>query len=64
MFNENQSWYLNRNIAKYASAVKGTERTEVNQTDAIGAATYTYGQGFADANLKFSINGYMLPTAR
>lgn len=59
MFNENQSWYLSRNIAKYAPAVKGAEKAEVNQTDATGAATYTYGQGFADANLRFSINGYM-----
>ena len=59
MFNENQSWYLNRNIARYAPAVKGAEKAEVNQTDANGAATYTYGQGFADSNLKFSINGYI-----
>ena len=59
MFNENQSWYLNRNIATYAPAVKGTEKSEINQIDATGAATYTYGQGFADQNLKFSINGYI-----
>ncbi|MBV8332722.1 MAG: multicopper oxidase domain-containing protein [Candidatus Eremiobacteraeota bacterium] len=59
MFNENQSWYLNRNIATYAPAVKGTEKSEISQIDTTGAATYTYGQGFADQNLKFSINGYI-----
>jgi FtsP/CotA-like multicopper oxidase with cupredoxin domain len=58
MFDENQSWYLDHNIATYAPAVTKTERSlEVpidtdNRFSLVGAA-------FADSNFKFTINGYI-----
>jgi manganese oxidase len=58
IFDENQSWYLDRNIARYAPAVKGTERGETIPVDANGVFALN-GTGFGDANLKSTINGYM-----
>lgn len=58
MVNENQSWYLDRNIAAYAPAVKGLTKGEFLSVDSSGAFTLD-NRGFAGGNLKFSINGYM-----
>ncbi len=58
MVNENASWYLDRNIAAYAPAVKGATKSEVIAVDSNGAFTLN-GRGFSDGNLKFSINGYI-----
>lgn len=58
VYNENQSWYLDQNIAAYAPAVKGSEKAEFIAMDPNGAASLT-GRGFADGNLKFTINGYI-----
>ena len=41
MVNENQSWYLNRNVARYTPTVKRSERAEAIPLDAIAAATST-----------------------
>lgn len=58
MFDENQSWYLDRNIAKYAPAVKTAEKSEEIPVDLSGDYSLT-GSGFADSNFKFTINGYL-----
>jgi FtsP/CotA-like multicopper oxidase with cupredoxin domain len=58
IFDENQSWYLDRNIATYAPAVKGTVRAESIPLDASGAFTLN-GSGFVDTNFKSTINGYV-----
>jgi manganese oxidase len=58
MFDENQSWYLDRNIAQYAPAVKRAERGEEIPLDEDGDYSVT-GNGFADSNFKFTINGYI-----
>jgi FtsP/CotA-like multicopper oxidase with cupredoxin domain len=57
-FDENQSWYLNRNVANYAPAVRGAELAQTNPVDSNGAFTLT-GSGFADSNIKAAINGYI-----
>jgi FtsP/CotA-like multicopper oxidase with cupredoxin domain len=56
IFDENQSWYLDRNIRAYAGEPKKVKKDEAIATDANGAFTLN-GTGFADANLKFTING-------
>ncbi|MBV8374956.1 MAG: multicopper oxidase domain-containing protein [Candidatus Eremiobacteraeota bacterium] len=56
--NENQSWYLNRNIAAYTPMVKAKAKLESIPFDSDDALTLT-GKGFADTNFKFTINGYM-----
>jgi len=58
MFNENQSWYLDRNLREYAPAVTRKERDEVIGVDPEGNFALT-GMGFADSNFKWSINGYL-----
>lgn len=58
VFNENQSWYYNENIATYEPALKKAQRLEFLGVDASGAPALT-GMGFADGNFKLSINGYI-----
>jgi len=58
IFDENQSWYLDRNIAAFAPAVKGAERGETIPVGPEGAFSLN-GTGFGDANLKYTINGYV-----
>ncbi|HLY02032.1 MAG TPA: multicopper oxidase domain-containing protein [Candidatus Cybelea sp.] len=58
IFNENQSWYYNWNVATYDPALKRAKRSEFIGVDANGAPTLT-GLGFADGNFKFTINGYI-----
>ena len=57
-FDENQSWYLFRNVAEFAPAVKGKEIARGDPVDANGAFTLT-GSGFVDSNFKATINGYI-----
>ncbi len=57
-YNENQSWYLDQNIRAYTPAIKGAAKAEGIGVDENGAASLN-GRGFADGNLKFSINGYL-----
>lgn len=57
--NENESWYLDENIRVYA-----TDPTHVNKAETIpegpdGTYNAFIGRGFADANLRFTINGFM-----
>ena len=58
IFDENQSWYLDRNIATYAPAVKGKERFQTVPVDPNGNFTFV-GSGFLDTNFKATINGYI-----
>ncbi len=58
VFNENQSWYYNYNVATYDPALKRSKRSEFIGIDTNGAPTLT-GLGFADGNFKFAINGYI-----
>jgi manganese oxidase len=58
MFDENQSWYLHRNIAHFAHVVTRAERDEEIPIDENGDYSLT-GMGFADSNFKFTINGYL-----
>jgi manganese oxidase len=58
IFDENQSWYLNQNIATYAPDVKGAIKLESIPVDSNGAFTLN-GSGFVDSNFKSTINGYL-----
>jgi hephaestin len=59
-FNENQSWYVQQNIAAHISAA---DRQALNKRDAKLSDPHLYvsftGNGFAETNFKFSINGYL-----
>jgi len=60
IFDENQSWYLDHNIAAYTKDPKGTEKTFKAETIPVGpdGVFSLNGTGFGDANLRFTINGY------
>ncbi|MBV8282954.1 MAG: multicopper oxidase domain-containing protein [Candidatus Eremiobacteraeota bacterium] len=55
---ENQSWYMLRNVAQFAPEVKGSGLSQAMPVDANGLFTLT-GSGFVDSNVKAVINGYM-----
>ena len=59
-FNENQSWYVQENIAAHISDAdqKTLDRREANFSDSQGYFTFA-GTGFAETNYKFSVNGYL-----
>ncbi len=59
-FNEGQSWFIDQNIAKQISEAdrKKVNKAETNTTDTNGNFSLA-GTGFAELNLKFSINGYL-----
>jgi len=59
-FNENQSWYVQENIAAHISAAdqKTLGERMANFSDSQGYFTFA-GTGFAETNFKFSINGYL-----
>ncbi len=61
MYNENQSWYLAYNIAHYTTDPKGVNKGEFIPMD-IDSAASLVGTGFADVNLRFTINGFMFGT--
>jgi FtsP/CotA-like multicopper oxidase with cupredoxin domain len=58
IFDENQSWYLDRNIQDYTGDPKGTKKTELIPFDTDGVFSLN-GTGFADSNMKSTINGYL-----
>jgi FtsP/CotA-like multicopper oxidase with cupredoxin domain len=58
MFDENQSWYLDENIARYTPAVKGAERSAEIPVDLDNDFSLV-GTAFVDSNQKYSINGYI-----
>jgi len=59
-FNENQSWYVQQNVAAHISAA---DQQTLNKRDARLADPHMYvtftGNGFAETNFKFSVNGYL-----
>lgn len=57
--NENESWYLAENIRKYASDSKGLSKSESIVDSDGGSAMGSLGRGFANVNLRNTINGYM-----
>lgn len=57
--NENESWYLNENIQRFTSDPKGINRSESVPAGTEGEPEASLGRGFADANLRNTINGYM-----
>jgi manganese oxidase len=58
VFDENTTWYLDHNIQSYTSDPKGVNKLEFIPTDDEGKFSFT-GMGFAAANLKATINGYL-----
>jgi len=57
-FDENTSWYLDHNIQTYAGDPKGVNKLEFAPVDSDGLLSGT-GTGFAAANFKGTINGYL-----
>jgi FtsP/CotA-like multicopper oxidase with cupredoxin domain len=59
-FNENQSWYVQENVAAHISAAdqKALNKRDNNFSDLHMYVTFT-GKGFAETNFKFSVNGYL-----
>ena len=59
-FNENQSWYVDQNVAAHISAAdqKALNKRDANMNDQHMYVAFT-GNGFAETNFKFSINGYL-----
>jgi manganese oxidase len=59
-FNENQSWYVQQNVDAHISAA---DQQTLNKRDARLADPHMYttftGNGFAETNFKFSVNGYL-----
>jgi FtsP/CotA-like multicopper oxidase with cupredoxin domain len=59
-FNENQSWYVQENVAAHISAA---DQQALNKRDARRSDPHMYvaftGKGFAETNFKFSVNGYL-----
>jgi FtsP/CotA-like multicopper oxidase with cupredoxin domain len=58
VFDENTSWYLDHNIQAYTSDPKGVNKLEFIPADTDGKLSPT-GTGFAAANFKGTINGYL-----
>jgi FtsP/CotA-like multicopper oxidase with cupredoxin domain len=58
MFDENTSWYLDHNIQAYTSDPKGVNKLEFAPVDDKGMFSAT-GTGFAAANVKSTINGFI-----
>lgn len=57
-FDENTSWYIDHNIQTYTGDPKGVKRLEFIPADNDGTFSQT-GTGFAAANFKATINGYI-----
>jgi manganese oxidase len=59
-FNENESWYVQENVAAHISAAdqKAVVEAGANFSDSQGYFTFA-GTGFAETNYKFSVNGYL-----
>ena len=59
-FNENQSWYVQQNVDSHISAddQKTLKKIDAKLTDPHMYVEFM-GQGFAETNFKFSVNGYL-----
>ncbi len=56
ILDENQSWYLTKNIETYTGDPKGINKADVIPADPEGVFSLN-GTGFADSNLRSTING-------
>ncbi len=56
--NENESWYLDENIRKHTKDPKGVNKQESIPLAQDGILAPGLGRGFADSNLRYTINGY------
>jgi FtsP/CotA-like multicopper oxidase with cupredoxin domain len=59
ILNENESWYLDENIRTYASSPEHVDKKESIPGGPEGTIEGGLGTGFADVNLRSTINGYM-----
>jgi hephaestin len=57
--NENESWYLDDNIKAHIADPSKLNRYEFHPITATGIFGTVAGTGFADTNVKWSINGYI-----
>jgi hephaestin len=59
-FNENESWYLQQNVAAHINGadIKALVDGGANFSDSRGYFTFA-GTGFTETNYKFSVNGYL-----
>lgn len=57
--NENESWYLDENIRKYTTDPNGVNKRESIPEGPDGIVAAGLGSGFADVNLRYTINGFM-----
>jgi FtsP/CotA-like multicopper oxidase with cupredoxin domain len=57
--NENESWYLDDNIRKYATDPKGVNKKESILEGPDGIVAVGLGKGFVDVNMRYTINGFM-----
>jgi len=59
-FNENQSWYMQQNVAAHISGgdQKALREAGANFSDSQGYFTFA-GTSFTETNYKFSVNGYL-----
>ncbi len=57
--NENESWYLDDNIKAHIADPSKLNRYEFKPITATGVFGTVAGTGFADTNVKWSINGYI-----
>jgi hypothetical protein len=59
IIDENQSHYVQHNTDTYAGDPKSIKKLKLIPEGENGYADLTMGHGFAMANLKFTINGYI-----
>jgi len=57
--NENESWYLDENIRRYAGDPGGVNKKESVLEGPDGTVAIGLGKGFVDTNMRYTINGYM-----
>jgi manganese oxidase len=57
IFDENQSWFIDENIRKYAEDPAGTSKAEATPMDWQGLFNFVLPGGFSGANERFTING-------
>jgi FtsP/CotA-like multicopper oxidase with cupredoxin domain len=57
--NENESWYLDENIRKYTTDPGGVNKKESIPGGPDDVLAPGLGRGFADVNIRYTINGYM-----
>ena len=59
IFNENQSWYLDRNMKAFVPKLGAKAKLEALPFDEDGGNASLTGHGFVDGNFKDSINGFI-----